>query len=37
LYRPFFAGDPPWIWQNLLTDGPNFNRHFEFQNMNCGT
>jgi len=29
--------NPPWIWQPLLTDGPNFNGHFVFQSMSCGT
>ena len=27
----------PWIWQPLLTDGPNFNGHYVFQSMSCGT
>ena len=27
----------PWTWQPLLTDGPNFNGHYVFQSMSCGT
>ena len=29
--------NPPWVWRPQIEDGPNFNGHYVFQSMSCGT